>query len=157
MPEFVSAGAGPVALIAGNGRIPLQVAKALQDAGRDFLVVAIKGEADEPTRDFATTEMGWGEVGRLHKFLKKTRKVQREYLTKIGWYKTALEEHHEQQFIALNNQLETTQDFVDQLTLQFGTEYHKTSVSNLKIFKTFSGKSKIALDLKSKILNFKIN
>ncbi len=89
---------------------------------------------------------------KLRKFLKKTRQLQREFLTKIGWYKTELEEHHERQFETLNNQIESTQDFVDQLTLQFGTEYHKTSVSNLKIFKTFSGKSKTALALKSKIL-----
>jgi len=88
----------------------------------------------------------------LHKYLKKTRRLQREFLTKIGWYKNALEGHYEQQYEALNNRIETTQDFVDQLILQFGTEYHKTSVSNLKILKTFSGKSKTALALKSKIL-----
>ncbi|WP_420414915.1 LpxI family protein [Roseibium sp.] len=67
-----SAGQAPVALIAGNGRIPLQVAHALADAGRDCRVVAIKGEADEATRGLASAELGWGEIGRLYSFLKKS-------------------------------------------------------------------------------------
>lgn len=61
----------PVALIAGNGRIPLQVAQALKASGRDFLVVAIKGEAEPSTRKLAKAELGWGEIGRLYSFLKK--------------------------------------------------------------------------------------
>ena len=71
MPQGDLASARPVALIAGNGRLPLQVASALQKNGREFLVIAIKGEADEQTRRAAATELGWGEVGRLHKFLTK--------------------------------------------------------------------------------------
>ncbi len=71
MPDGLSASTGPVALIAGNGRIPLQVATALKRAGREFLVVAIKGESDEQTRATAAIELGWGEVGRLYKFLKR--------------------------------------------------------------------------------------
>lgn len=72
MLETGSALNAPVALIAGNGRIPLQVATALADAGRDCRVVAIKGEADEPTRALASAELGWGEIGRLYSFLNKT-------------------------------------------------------------------------------------
>ncbi|QDG77322.1 LpxI family protein [Labrenzia sp. PHM005] len=72
MLEAGSAGQAPVALIAGNGRIPLQVAHALADAGRDCRVVAIKGEADEATRGLASAELGWGEIGRLYSFLKKS-------------------------------------------------------------------------------------
>ncbi len=58
-----------LALIAGNGSLPCQIADALDRAGRDFQIVAIKGEADEPTRSRAQAELGWGEIGRLYKFL----------------------------------------------------------------------------------------
>ncbi|WP_306147034.1 MULTISPECIES: LpxI family protein [unclassified Roseibium] len=62
----------PVALIAGNGRIPLQVANALAAAGRECKVVAIRGEADAATRSLASAELGWGEIGRLYAFLNKS-------------------------------------------------------------------------------------
>ncbi|MCX2722557.1 LpxI family protein [Roseibium salinum] len=61
-----------IALIAGNGRLPCQVADALNSAGRDFQVIAIRGEADEMTRQRANAEIGWGEIGRLYGFLEKT-------------------------------------------------------------------------------------
>ncbi len=61
-----------LALIAGNGSLPCQIADALVSSGRDFRIVAIKGEADEATRSRASAELGWGEIGRLYKFLKKT-------------------------------------------------------------------------------------
>ncbi|UES40250.1 LpxI family protein [Roseibium aggregatum] len=61
-----------LALIAGNGSLPCQIAEALNCAGREFRIIAIKGEADERTRAQADTELGWGEIGRLYKFLKKT-------------------------------------------------------------------------------------
>jgi UDP-2,3-diacylglucosamine hydrolase len=59
-----------IALIAGNGSLPCQIADALGTAGRDYQLVAIKGEADERTRSLANTELGWGEIGRLYSFLK---------------------------------------------------------------------------------------
>ena len=61
-----------IALIAGNGSLPCQIADALAVSGRDFRIVAIRGEADEQTREKASTELGWGEIGRLYSFLKKT-------------------------------------------------------------------------------------
>lgn len=61
-----------LALIAGNGVIPRQIADALETAGRDFRVIAIKGEADEETTRKANMELGWGEIGRLYAFLNKT-------------------------------------------------------------------------------------
>ncbi|TYC58619.1 DUF1009 domain-containing protein [Rhodobacterales bacterium] len=61
-----------LALVAGNGTLPLQIAHALEAAGRPFQIVAIKGEADEATRLRAATELGWGEIGRLYAFLGKT-------------------------------------------------------------------------------------
>lgn len=72
MPEGADVQYARLALIAGNGVIPQQIAAALETAGRDFRIVAIKGEADEETRRKANAELGWGEVGRLYAFLKKT-------------------------------------------------------------------------------------
>ncbi|ASP32986.1 LpxI family protein [Labrenzia sp. VG12] len=59
-----------IALIAGNGTLPRQVADGLVSAGRDFRIVAIRGEADQATRARAHAELGWGEIGRLYRFLK---------------------------------------------------------------------------------------
>jgi len=61
-----------LALIAGNGSLPRQISEALEGAGRDYRIVAIKGEAEPVTRQKAHAELGWGEIGRLYKFLKKT-------------------------------------------------------------------------------------
>ncbi|MBO6892991.1 MAG: UDP-2,3-diacylglucosamine diphosphatase LpxI [Roseibium sp.] len=61
-----------IALIAGNGSLPGQIVDALSQSGRDFQLVAIRGEADERTRHLADTELGWGEIGRLYSFLKRT-------------------------------------------------------------------------------------
>lgn len=61
-----------LALVAGNGSLPLQIASALSEARREFKIVAIKGEADERTRQLAAAELGWGEIGRLYSFLNKS-------------------------------------------------------------------------------------
>nr|WP_319382303.1 UDP-2,3-diacylglucosamine diphosphatase LpxI [uncultured Roseibium sp.] len=53
--------------------IPRQIADVLETSGRDFQIVAIKGEADEETRRKAHAELGWSEIGRLHAFLKRTQ------------------------------------------------------------------------------------
>ncbi|WP_420332503.1 LpxI family protein [Roseibium sp.] len=72
MSERADAQFARLALIAGNGVIPRQIADALETAGRDYRLIAIKGEADEATRRKANTELGWGEIGRLYAFLNKT-------------------------------------------------------------------------------------
>lgn len=72
---MAGAGEGQIrslALVAGNGSLPGQIADALTGSGRTFRVVAIKGEADERTRALADTELGWGEIGRLYEFLNKS-------------------------------------------------------------------------------------
>jgi len=61
-----------IALIAGNGSLPSQIADALFAAGRDVRIVAIKGEADTVTQARADAQLGWGEIGRLYRFLKTT-------------------------------------------------------------------------------------
>lgn len=70
MPADTAAAAPRIALIAGNGTLPRQVADALDASGRDVRVVAIKGEADPVTQARADTQLGWGEIGRLYRFLK---------------------------------------------------------------------------------------
>jgi hypothetical protein len=61
-----------IALIAGNGTLPCQIADGLAASGREFRIVAIKGEADQHTQARADTQLGWGEIGRLYKFLQQT-------------------------------------------------------------------------------------
>ncbi|MEO9526324.1 UDP-2,3-diacylglucosamine diphosphatase LpxI [Roseibium sp.] len=61
-----------LALIAGNGSLPGQLAGALESAGRDFRIIAIRGEADPVTCARADVQLGWGEIGRLYGFLDKT-------------------------------------------------------------------------------------
>ncbi|GEM_PF-4452010 len=91
-------------------------------------------------------------LAKLNKYLNKTRKVQRTYFQKVGLYKQELEDYYENYYENLQRQIIETKESIDQLQLQFGHEYDKTSVGNLKILKTFSGKSKKALTLKSAIL-----
>lgn len=61
----------PVALIAGNGSLPGQIADALTLRGSPSLIVAIKGEADASTVSRADLQVGWGEIGHLIAFLKQ--------------------------------------------------------------------------------------
>lgn len=89
---------------------------------------------------------------KLNKYLKQTRKVQRTYFQKVGLYKQELEDHYEASYLEYQQKLSETKEAIDQLQLQLGHEYDKTSVGNLKILKTFSSKSKKALSLKSTIL-----
>lgn len=70
--ELSAAADAPVAVIAGNGALPSQVVAALAGRGRKSCIVAIRGEASEETRAQAETELGWGEIGRLYQFLRKT-------------------------------------------------------------------------------------
>ncbi|MBD8891055.1 LpxI family protein [Roseibium litorale] len=69
--DLLTAGASlaPVALICGNGMLPLQVLNGLRAAGRQAFIVAIKGEAEEVLKRQAAVELGWGEIGRLFKVM----------------------------------------------------------------------------------------
>lgn len=66
------AGEGRIAVIAGNGALPEQVVCVLRSHGQDHRIVAIKGEASETTRQAAAIELGWGEIGRLYRFLERS-------------------------------------------------------------------------------------
>lgn len=61
----------PLALIAGNGTLPGQIADAIEARNAPLKIVAIKGEAAPETASRAVVELGWGEIGRLYSFLKK--------------------------------------------------------------------------------------
>ncbi len=69
----VLADARPLAILAGGGAVPLIVAAAAQRAGRPFVVVGIRGEADSEIEAYPHRWVGWGEVGRLLLTLKATR------------------------------------------------------------------------------------
>ncbi|MTI16658.1 DUF1009 domain-containing protein [Rhodobacteraceae bacterium RKSG542] len=61
----------PIAVIAGGGRLPLQVIEALRSNGRDVVTIAIKGEADASLFAYKPVELGWGQIGKLFDTLKK--------------------------------------------------------------------------------------
>ncbi len=58
-----------VAVIAGGGLLPYHVMQSLEAQGRTVFVVAIRGEACPEVLDRSDAELGWGEIGRLFKFL----------------------------------------------------------------------------------------
>ncbi|MTI45961.1 hypothetical protein JM93_00402 [Roseibium hamelinense] len=62
-----------VALIAGNGALPRQVAEVLTGRGDTPLIVGIKGEIDAEMAEKADAVLGWGEIGRLFNLLTKRR------------------------------------------------------------------------------------
>ncbi len=88
----------------------------------------------------------------LHHFLDKGRQIQRQYLKEIGAYKQALEDHYEAWELTLRQKIESTQEAIDHLQLRFGNTYNSMGIGNLKLLKTFSEKSKKALELKSQII-----
>lgn len=55
----------PLAILAGGGELPLEVARAAAAAGRRVVVVAIRGEADAAVEAFGAHWVEWGQVGRL--------------------------------------------------------------------------------------------
>ncbi|MEJ8474285.1 LpxI family protein [Roseibium algae] len=73
-PEMTRTGAdnAPVAVISGNGSIPLQVLEALEARGRSSLIVGIRGEITAGVAERADITLGWGEIGRLFRALSNT-------------------------------------------------------------------------------------
>ncbi len=55
----------PIAIVAGGGSLPAEVIAAIASSGRDFVVIAIRGEADAELEPFAPHWLDWGQVGRL--------------------------------------------------------------------------------------------
>lgn len=55
----------PLAILAGGGALPLEVAEAARAAGRRVVVVGIRGEADAAVEALGAQWVEWGQVGRL--------------------------------------------------------------------------------------------
>jgi len=56
---------GPVAIVAGGGSLPVEVARHAKAGGFDPLVVAIRGEADAAIAAFDPVWVEWGQIGRM--------------------------------------------------------------------------------------------
>ncbi|WP_102867761.1 LpxI family protein [Pseudovibrio exalbescens] len=56
---------GPIAVVAGGGRLPAQVIRAAELSGREVITIAIKGEADASLSAFDPVVLGWGQIGKL--------------------------------------------------------------------------------------------
>ncbi|AQX19571.1 LpxI family protein [Bartonella sp. WD16.2] len=62
---------GRVAIIAGNGILPVTVARALEESGQKPFLVLLRGEADATLYNYEHCELSIGELARLFKALKK--------------------------------------------------------------------------------------
>ncbi|MEE9314682.1 MAG: UDP-2,3-diacylglucosamine diphosphatase LpxI [Rhizobiaceae bacterium] len=69
----------PIAVIAGNGILPVEIAYGLTAQGRKVFIFSIQGEADADFSQFDNESIEWGQIGRLFKLL-KTRKVKQVIL-----------------------------------------------------------------------------
>lgn len=61
--------AGPLAVIAGGGALPLEVANAAAATGHAVVIFRIADEADHESADFETHTLRFGQVGRLFDLL----------------------------------------------------------------------------------------
>jgi len=61
----------PVAILAGNGNLPLEIGHSLRARDVPVLMLGMKGEADERLNDFTHEVIEWEKVGRLFKTLEK--------------------------------------------------------------------------------------
>lgn len=65
------AGRGRLAIIAGEGRLPYDVAWAARRAGEEPLVIALENEADRDWSDFEHVALGIGDAAGLHRVLRE--------------------------------------------------------------------------------------
>ncbi|QKV18109.1 LpxI family protein [Oricola thermophila] len=71
-----AAARGRVALIAGNGRIPVYVAGRLKQFGRNPFVIAVRGEADPELFGYEHDVIDTAEIGVLASILKRVRPAE---------------------------------------------------------------------------------
>jgi hypothetical protein len=62
-----------LAILSGGGKVPLKVAAAAAEAGRDFVVLALRGQVAPEIQSFPHEWLNVGEVGRLFRLLGKHR------------------------------------------------------------------------------------
>lgn len=60
-----------LAIIAGRGRLPIDIARASRHNGDDPLIIGLKGEATEIPAEFDQVEVGLGDAGRVHALLRE--------------------------------------------------------------------------------------
>ena len=68
--------AAPVAILAGNGQLPFEIARGLKSRGVPVVMIGLKGEAEAELEDFTHEFIEWEQIGRLFKVLEK-HKVKR--------------------------------------------------------------------------------
>ena len=59
-----------IAIIAGRGSLPIELANGAVDAGKVPFLVGIKGEAGQDIEAFDHEFLAWGQIGRMFKLLK---------------------------------------------------------------------------------------
>ncbi len=63
---------GPIGLIAGQGELPLLLAKKLKQEGRELFIILVKGEADPSDyKEFSTETVAITKIGKFLKLLKQ--------------------------------------------------------------------------------------
>ena len=63
----------PVAILAGNGQLPLEIGHSLRSRGVNVLMIGLDGEADGNIGDFDHEIIEWEKIGRLFKILEERR------------------------------------------------------------------------------------
>ncbi len=61
----------PLAIIAGNGRLPLLIAEKLKARSQPIFIIGIRGEADEAIEKFPHEWCGWEQIGHIFKTIKQ--------------------------------------------------------------------------------------
>ncbi|MEM8750811.1 MAG: UDP-2,3-diacylglucosamine diphosphatase LpxI [Pseudomonadota bacterium] len=69
--DDATAGAGAVAIIAGNGRLPVELAHGLVAKGERVLILGISDEAEPELKKYPYEPIVWGKVGVLFRQLKE--------------------------------------------------------------------------------------
>lgn len=64
-------GDGPVGIIAGGQDLPFEVVEALKQAGRDYFLFGLVGEADMRIEAHPHSWLKWGEIGLLFRLLEQ--------------------------------------------------------------------------------------
>jgi DUF1009 family protein len=66
-----AAAGGPLVILAAGGAVPFQVASAATAAGRQVLVIALEGAADERLRAFTQATVKWGQIGKVEALIER--------------------------------------------------------------------------------------
>ena len=62
----------PVGLIAGNGKLPVELSRIIQIKGHELQVIALKEEASLELSEFNTKWCSWGQLGKIFNQLKES-------------------------------------------------------------------------------------